>query len=814
MINGRVSVIIPAHNYGRFLAEAVASVRAQTYSDWELVIVDDGSSDDTPDIGARLADEDPRITFLRTENHGVAHARNTAIERSQGEFIMPLDADDILCPQALARFVGALRADPKSGYAFSNLENINILPGDTRVWLQGPFMRGCITFENTAASASLWRRSLFEHGVRYRQFIFEDWDLWLQIVAKGFRGFYIPEVLFKYRHHLSGRTAKNKYRYFPAVLELARANPTLFEASFVSKAYLCLQDAPACWDRTTVVFIPAPGSPEARAFKGPFARLAEEYVKAGNFCASIGLYPSSLECSPGLALMGIGTFSLEGVLHMIGMLGHSLLVISGLPEELNLAIKGQRNVGALYRLLPSGEHATTTSSGEAESIQLDEHIACIDGGERQSLSEAAIRMLHVATEGALKKQREDREFWPAVASLVAKVATDRAPSPLSGGALRTLKIAMVVDRDAHAGLTEDTLRESLASVRQAFPGDEIVLRLEARETSRGEWLGQLESQQGLAISRVLRSSTYARARAFNAITEELRLRGGEERILIFLPAGARVSPRLRTVIMEALQSCPEQPLFWLEGAFAMPGPVMGERDFEALRSRTFLRPEVKADALVVKDTWLAAQGSFCGELLGEGDELEELRWHAETLGIRNVWLPEALMVVPWMISRARVAESKHNDKVLTRYRQHPRHALGLIALTTERDPPHELPQPERRELEAQLFSLAPRVEDTLRSGQGDSHAQAQVLLEWAHAALSQGEFLTARRALEEADAMAPGQAEVAFGLAHVSALMGRVTMLGHYASRALDLDPHHAEAKTLLRAIEVNWFDDRGEQRD
>lgn len=809
MINGRVSVIIPAHNYGCFLQEAVESVRAQTYSDWELVIVDDGSSDDTPLVGARLAEQDPRITFLRTENRGVAHARNTAMERAQGEFIMPLDADDLLCPQALARFVTALRSDPKSGYAFSNLENINILPGDMRVWLQGPFMRGRITIENTAASASMWRRDLFEQGVRYRQLIFEDWDLWLQIVAKGYRGCYIPEVLFKYRLHLSGRTAKNKYRYFPAVLELANANPSLFEASLVTGARMCLQDAPACWDRTTVVFIPAPGSPESRVFKGACASLASECVKAGHFCASVGLYPSSLECAPGLALMGIGTFSLEGVLHKIGMLGHSLLVISGLPEELNRAIRGQRNVGALYQLAPSEGQPSVGLLSASGRLELGEYMGRIDGEESQSLGEVAERMLQVATDGARRKQEEDRDFWPAVASLVGEMASDDTHSVEVSSAPATMKLAMIVDPDAHAGLTEEALLESLASIRRAFPRDDVVLRLESREASKREWLERIEGQPGITVSRAPPSPAYSRARAFNAITNEQVLGPGEESVLVLLPAGVLVMPALRRVIVEALQSCEEQPLFWMEGALAVPGPLMRASDIETLRSRTFLRPEVKADALVVKGDWFAAQGSFCAEILGEGDELEEFRWHADTLGVRSVWLPAALMVLPWMISRARISETEHNKQVLKRYRQHPRHALDLIALRRDRDTPLQLPQPERREMEAQLFGLAARVEEALRSGHGETYAQAQVLLEWAQAALSQGEYLTARRALEEADVIAPEQAEISFGLARVAALMGRVTMLGHYASRVLDMAPYHAEAKTLLRAIEVNWFDDQ-----
>ena len=91
----KVSVIIPCYNQGRYLAETVASVQAQTFNDWEIVIVDDGSDDvETKHLLTRV--EMPKVRIIYTENRGVAAARNTGINAAQGMYILPVDADDLI----------------------------------------------------------------------------------------------------------------------------------------------------------------------------------------------------------------------------------------------------------------------------------------------------------------------------------------------------------------------------------------------------------------------------------------------------------------------------------------------------------------------------------------------------------------------------------------------------------------------------------------------------------------------------------------------------------------------------------------------
>lgn len=96
-----VSVVIPAYNAAATLDETLRSVRAQTYQALEILVVDDGSTDDTPDIAARHALEDPRVRLIRQENGGVARARNRGVQDARGLFIAPVDADDLWRPEKI-----------------------------------------------------------------------------------------------------------------------------------------------------------------------------------------------------------------------------------------------------------------------------------------------------------------------------------------------------------------------------------------------------------------------------------------------------------------------------------------------------------------------------------------------------------------------------------------------------------------------------------------------------------------------------------------------------------------------------------------
>lgn len=115
-----VSVVVAAYNAAATIEEALASVAAQTYRDFELIVVDDGSTDATPDVLARHVSMWPRMICFRQENSGVATARNRAIERARGDLIAFLDADDIWLPEKLAEQVPLLDHNPTTALVFAD----------------------------------------------------------------------------------------------------------------------------------------------------------------------------------------------------------------------------------------------------------------------------------------------------------------------------------------------------------------------------------------------------------------------------------------------------------------------------------------------------------------------------------------------------------------------------------------------------------------------------------------------------------------------------------------------------------------------
>ena len=105
-----VSVIVPTYNYGRLIGETLECLRAQTYENWECVIIDDGSTDDTAERVSRFMERDARFKFLRQENALQAAAKNNGLRNSAGEYIQFLDADDLIESQKLEKQVEYLEA--------------------------------------------------------------------------------------------------------------------------------------------------------------------------------------------------------------------------------------------------------------------------------------------------------------------------------------------------------------------------------------------------------------------------------------------------------------------------------------------------------------------------------------------------------------------------------------------------------------------------------------------------------------------------------------------------------------------------------
>jgi len=195
----KVSVVIPCFNHGEFLREAVDSVTGIKRDDIELIVVNDGSTDErTRKEMGRL--EALGLNVIRQENKGLAAARNAGIHISNGEYILPLDADNRLRPAYIDRGVQILDANQDVGVVYGDAEFIGL---ETGRWYVGSFDPDRLLHWNYIDACAIYRRSLWEQNGGYDGTMpiqgYEDWDFWLGALEHSWRFAYVPEVLFDYR---------------------------------------------------------------------------------------------------------------------------------------------------------------------------------------------------------------------------------------------------------------------------------------------------------------------------------------------------------------------------------------------------------------------------------------------------------------------------------------------------------------------------------------------------------------------------------------------------------------------------------------
>lgn len=197
-----VSVLVPCFNLGEFVAEAVDSVFAQTRQDFEIIVVNDGSTDLATNERLRNFRR-PRTVVLETPNRGLAAARNLAIAHARGIYLCALDADDRLRPRFFEKTLALLDADPDLTFVSTWLE---VFGTESWVWKQARCDLGALLEECVVLTAAPVRKNAALAVGGYDTQIFggayqghEDWDLWLSLVEAGCKGTIVPEVLFDYR---------------------------------------------------------------------------------------------------------------------------------------------------------------------------------------------------------------------------------------------------------------------------------------------------------------------------------------------------------------------------------------------------------------------------------------------------------------------------------------------------------------------------------------------------------------------------------------------------------------------------------------
>ena len=223
-----VSVVIPCYNHGQYIPEALESVLAQTWQNFEIIVVDDGSTDpDTIRVLSELAL--PRTTVLRHPlNRGLPAARNTGILHAKGRYICPLDADDKFHPTYLEKVLLVMETNQSIDFTYSWVQ---VFGNENRVWYAPQFDPRILPYYNQSSPLGCFRRWAWEHSGRYREAMrlgYEDWEFWIRMAYHGHKGYRIPEKLVCQRRVGRGFAHAAKERHEQLFADIQRFNPEVY----------------------------------------------------------------------------------------------------------------------------------------------------------------------------------------------------------------------------------------------------------------------------------------------------------------------------------------------------------------------------------------------------------------------------------------------------------------------------------------------------------------------------------------------------------------------------------------------------------
>ncbi|HJP95009.1 MAG TPA: glycosyltransferase [Pyrinomonadaceae bacterium] len=240
MVKALVSVIIPSYNYGHFIGATFESLQTQTFANWECIVIDDGSTDDTADVVSRFAKRDPRIKFLQQQNRRQAAARNNGLGHARGKYIQFLDADDLMEQRKLELQVEFLEEHPEVDIVYGDTryfaterpeELLYTMYGENIPWQPklsgtGRDMLLSLVRRNTViVGAALTRRTVVERVGPFDEGLppVEDWDFWIRcaLIGANFRYEDLEGTWLLVRSHASS-SSKNKLRMTSAEVRMRR----------------------------------------------------------------------------------------------------------------------------------------------------------------------------------------------------------------------------------------------------------------------------------------------------------------------------------------------------------------------------------------------------------------------------------------------------------------------------------------------------------------------------------------------------------------------------------------------------------------
>ena len=205
MNNPLISIIIPCYNNGHFLQDAINSALAQTYRNLEIIVIDDGSTDETKSVAEKFKN----VGYYYQENRGLPAARNLGIKKMSGDFFVSLDADDTLHPQYTERLLRAFNGDANVAFTWCQAK----IFGTSNFTTNYPeySLKKQLVCNNVNAAAMI-RVKILSNTLYDESMVegWEDWDLYLSIAEKGYVGRLVNEALYNYRFHESPHRLSNQ----------------------------------------------------------------------------------------------------------------------------------------------------------------------------------------------------------------------------------------------------------------------------------------------------------------------------------------------------------------------------------------------------------------------------------------------------------------------------------------------------------------------------------------------------------------------------------------------------------------------------
>lgn len=196
-----VSVVIPCFNHGVYLLEAINSVLDSTYSELEIIIVDDGSTDNSGEVAREIVSKHENIFYIYQKNQGLSAARNRGIKEARGEFILPLDADDKISSQYIEQAFKVLKNDQGMKVVYCKAE---FFGRKCESWDLKKFSLKDLAYSNMIFCCALFRKVDWKNAGGYSSELiggWEDWEFWISMLKNGGNVFQLDFVGFYYRIH-------------------------------------------------------------------------------------------------------------------------------------------------------------------------------------------------------------------------------------------------------------------------------------------------------------------------------------------------------------------------------------------------------------------------------------------------------------------------------------------------------------------------------------------------------------------------------------------------------------------------------------